>query len=289
MAEPSNAIGLQRRLAAELRNLRVAAGLSRPQVAEHLKKARSAVGHWETGETLPRYETLAAVLRLYGVPERLEFLHQLTEAVRDGRNWWTELGLDAPAWFDYQLGLETAAAEVISWDSYLLGGLYQTARYAESVIRADQSLTDAEVADRVRLRMARRQVMLDRPEPAHLVAVIDELVLLRRRGTAADMADQLRHLLTLADRTNITIQIMRAGTAHDGQHGSFRLLRFPTEMAAPDAVSYETFLGGETVEDPRRVELWASAVTQLRAQAATPDESTVIIQDCLNKWEGETE
>ena len=61
---------------------------------------------------------------------------------------------------------------------------------------------------RVGLRQA-RQVILTRPNPPKIWAVVDEAVLRRHIGGPEVMRAQFRHLIELTQRPNVTIQIMR--------------------------------------------------------------------------------
>ncbi|WP_420160052.1 DUF5753 domain-containing protein [Nocardiopsis sp. CNT-189] len=73
-------------------------------------------------------------------------------------------------------------------------GLLQTPAYTEAVFRGGRLTGDGEVKRRVEARMARREI-LNRFEPVHLRAVIDEAVLHRSIGGAAVMREQLEYLL----------------------------------------------------------------------------------------------
>ena len=56
--------------------------------------------------------------------------------------------------------------------------------------------------------MARQQRILGRDSPPRLTLLVDEAALYRRVGTPEVMAVQLHHLLDVADRPNVTLQVM---------------------------------------------------------------------------------
>ena len=189
---------LKRWIGLELRRLRTAAGKSRPETAQRLKQSRTTIGHLETARNLPSAAVLEVLLGFYDVPERLPFLLDLVEAARKGRNWWDRLAGAAPAWFDLYLGLEAGAAELTSFDTYLVPGLLQIREYAEAVIHGDPDASEEEVQRRVELRLGRQQILDRDDDPVRLWVVFDESVLYRRRGTPRAMAAQIRHLIEVS-------------------------------------------------------------------------------------------
>ena len=185
MARPSSPHRLKRWIALNLRQLRKDAGLGRPEVAKRLGVSRTAVGHLESARNLPSQATLEILLGYYGVPERLTDFAALVEAARKGKNWWNHLADAVPEWFDEYLGFEAGAAELRVFETYVMPGLLQTEDYARAVVRADRSLTENEIEQRVQLRIGRQDI-LDRDDGdedvVRLWVVLDESVLYRRRG-----------------------------------------------------------------------------------------------------------
>jgi hypothetical protein len=60
-------------------------------------------------------------------------------------------------------------------------------------------------------RMDLQQKTIDRqPEPAHLIAVMDEAVLYRRIGSAEVMHEQLLHLAEQGRRKHVGVQVIPA-------------------------------------------------------------------------------
>ena len=54
-------------VAQRLRDARLAAGLSRSEVAKTINRSIKIIGHWETGYSAPDIETLMMLLDLYGI------------------------------------------------------------------------------------------------------------------------------------------------------------------------------------------------------------------------------
>ena len=278
VTSPSPAV-LKRWIGLELRRLRTAAGKSRPQVAARLKQSRTAIGHLETARNLPSAAVLEVLLGFYGVPERLPFLLDLVEAARKGRNWWDKLADAAPSWLDLYLGLEAGAAEVTSFDSYLVPGLLQTREYAEAVIRGDPDAGEEEIQRRVELRLGRQQIFDRDDDPVRLWVVLDESVLYRQRGTPQVMATQIQHLIDVSQRPRVDLQVLPLDVgAHLAQQGSFNLLKFPADMVGDTGVVYlDLLIEGRYYDEPKQVATYERAITRLRVQAATLQDSRTLL------------
>lgn len=290
MARPSSPHRLKRWIALNLRQLRKDAGLGRPEVAKRLGVSRTAVGHLESARNLPSQATLEILLGYYGVPDRLADFAALVEAARKGKNWWNHLAGAVPPWFDEYLGFEAGAAELRVFETYVMPGLVQTEDYARAVVRADRSLSEDEINQRVQLR-TERQGILDRDDggededAVRLWVVLDESVLYRRRGTREVMAEQLARLLKVAERPRITVQVLPLDAGeHEAQQGSFQLIKFPAEFVGDPGVAYlDELPEGYYHEEPGDVAKYEQAFAGLQAMAATPDDSRKLIQKALKE------
>lgn len=67
----------------ELRDMRIATGMSQREVGDELGVGQSTVAMWETGDNRPRPELLPEIARLYRVP--LEKAYLLIYGNREGR------------------------------------------------------------------------------------------------------------------------------------------------------------------------------------------------------------
>ena len=118
-----------------------------------------------------------------------------------------------------------------------------------------------------------RQAILSRPDPTTLWVVLDEAVLRRPIGGSAAMRAQLKHLIEMSQRPNVTIQIMqfRAG-GHAAAGGSFSVLHF-AEDDLPDMVYHEQLASAQYVDKPDVVGKYLEVMDRLRLEAATPANS----------------
>lgn len=267
-------------IALELSQLRARAGLSRQQVADQVGCVVSAVRHVETGRNLPRPLELREMLTLYGVPERVERFAELVSSAKKGRDWFEVFAGAAQPSFALFLGLESSAAQIESYDAMVVPGLFQTAAYAEAVIRADDpEVSDAEVSRRIELRLARQDVLTRQPQPPTVWSVLDESVLYRTAGSPAAMREQLTHLVDLTQLPTVTIQVLpMAAGPHAGINGTFIMFEFPDLTGSP-TVAYTDSITRVACyyEQPEHVRRYRNALTHLRVAAAKPAESVAII------------
>lgn len=127
--------------------------------------------------------------------------------------------------------IEFAAVRITCVGVSLIPPLLQTRPYAravfEYVFRGDPQFLD----DRVELRMDRQRV-LDRVNVPELIVYLDERTLEYPRGDDQDYAEQLRRLLTIAERPNVELRVLPlSGHAALGGGGNYMVFEF--ENAAP--------------------------------------------------------
>lgn len=272
---------LKRYVAFELRRLREAAGFERKDVAKRLHRAESHVAHVENVRNLPAATELEVLLDFYGAAERTEAFLDLLDAARKGRDWWLPFRGAAPEWFDLFLALESSAERIESYDTMIVPGLFQTPEYAEAVIRGgNPGLTDAEVARRIELRMARQDVLTRQPDLPTVRCVLEESALHRSAGDPSILVEQLEHLLTLTELPNLTLQVMPLAT---GMHaaigdGTFIVLSFPPDLVGDPGVVYtESKIKGTYHEKPADIDRYRDTLHHVQLQASSPEDSATIL------------
>jgi transcriptional regulator with XRE-family HTH domain len=268
----------RRRLASELRSLREAAHLTCEEVAEHLECSASKISRVETGRVSVSPRDVRDMLSLYGVdPQRLDSLVQLARESRQ-KGWWHAYSDTIQPRFATYVGLEDAASEIRTYEVNLVPGLLQTEDYARSVISAGNltgSLEDVE--RRVALRMARQPMLLSGRNPPQLWAVLDEAVLHRTVGGPGLMRLQLDHLVEVASRPNVAVQVIPySAGAHPGMGKPFVILSFP-ERADPDVVYLEDLTSTLYLEDVDEVDRYNVLFNHLRATALSFEESAALM------------
>jgi transcriptional regulator with XRE-family HTH domain len=269
--------GRRRRLGAELRRLREAAGLTIDRVAEELECSPSKVSRIETGQVSATPRDVRDMLGLYRVDEaRLEAMVQVAREARQ-RGWWQKF-VDVPDGVPAYVGLETAATSIDIYMALLVPALLQTPDYARAVIAAVRpDLPPTEIDRRVELRL-RRQELLDQERPPRMRVLLDDTVLGRPVGGPAVMAAQRRRLVADADRPAVTIQVLEVGAgAHAGMDGPFTIFGFPAP-AERDVVALDSAADALYLEGPEDVARYRRVFELLLPAARSPEDSAAIIR-----------
>jgi transcriptional regulator with XRE-family HTH domain len=208
-----------------LKRLRQASGHQQKQVAEALEWPVSKLIRIE-GSTIRISGTdLKTLLRYYGVTDR-EQVDELAAWAREARvpGWWEKFRIQDEAFARY-VAYEAGAASICMVQELLVPGILQTEEYAQLITSTYTARQDVDSV--VQLRLERqRKVFARTPEQHH---ILDEGVLRRRVGDA--MPRQLRHLVELTARPEVTIRVipLEAGP-HFGMRGSFALLGFDVPL-----------------------------------------------------------
>jgi transcriptional regulator with XRE-family HTH domain len=264
----------RRRLGAELRRYRDAAGVTIDVVAERLGCSPSKVSRIETGHTSATPRDVKDMLDIYGVDGgETEELVQIAREARQ-KGWWHPFSTVLTGAY---VGLEAAARAIRAYEQQVVPGLLQTDKYAMAMIRAARlGDTDQEIEQRVRVRMA-RQALLIQDDPIDLQVVLDEAVVSRPVGGDEVMRDQLHRLVEAARLPNVTLQILPfAAGAHAGMDGTFAILDFP-DAEDPNVVFAENATGGLFLEKSDELRKYNSIFDTIRSSALSPEESRNMI------------
>jgi transcriptional regulator with XRE-family HTH domain len=274
MTGPQGVTLRRRRLGAALRELRGAARLSREQVGIALDCSGSKISRIENGDVGVRRGDLMVMLNVYGVTdaEQRQALIELAREAKQRGDWWAPYRpLLSPAQLRY-LELEAAAVSIHGLGLVVVPDLLQTRRYAHADIEASRpGVPQDEVARRVEVRLA-RQGLLDGEQLRALQLILDESTLYRCVGGAAVMAEQMRHLVRMSERPNVTIQVLpfeRSG--HVGVRSGFVLLRFSEDDSG--TVYVDGLTGDGCVERADEVRRADAVFADAREQALDPADS----------------
>ena len=271
-------------LGAQLRRLREAKRISLEEAGNVIRASHSKVSRLETGRVGFKDRDIAALLTFYGVTDEKE-----RQALRDlaghanKQGWWHDYSDILPTWFEAYVGLEEAAAQVRAYEVQFVPGLLQTGDYARAVtLLGYPNAPERELDRRVGLRLA-RQVIFTRREPPNLWAVLDEAVLRRPLGGTEIMRAQIRHLIEMSQRPNVTIQVVpfQAG-GHAAAGGPFSILRF-AEYDLPDVVYLEQLTSALYLDKPEMVDSYLMVMDRLAVEALTPANSIKTMRALLKE------
>jgi transcriptional regulator with XRE-family HTH domain len=254
------------------------AGLTRSEIAGRIHKSVSLVQAIELGDRAATEDVtkdLEAVLGTGGA------LSQLREEMGDG------LGYKAyPSWFYEWLWIEREAKRLRWFEPQLVPGLVQTADYARAVFHTRFGMTDEWVEEQVAARL-RRQEILDHEQPPMLWVIIDESVLRRAVGGAYVMREQLRHLIDMARRPRISLQVIPSAVgAHWGLcAGGFAL----ADSEDGNVVGYqETASAGQFVDRTEDVSALAECWDTLVREALPWAASLAVLEEAAKSWTSAT-
>jgi transcriptional regulator with XRE-family HTH domain len=265
-ASPSPTVR-RKRLGIELRRLREQASLTCEEVGQRLDCSGTRISRIETGRISVRPGDVRELLEVYGVTgAEADSLVQLAREARQ-KGWWHTYGQVLPTWFEAYVGLEAAAVRFRDFQSMVMPGLLQTEDYARAVLRAAPNPGSTEDIDRqVALRME-RQATLGQANPPDLWIVLSESIVRVHVGGPAVMRAQLRRLIDVAARSNVTLQVLPFTTAAQVQPISpFTILEFP-DAADPTVVYLEHLTGSLFLETAEEVRRYTVVFDHLRAEA----------------------
>lgn len=127
-----------------------------------------------------------------------------------------------------------------------------------------------------------RQSILTREEPAQLIAVLDQATLHRRVGDGRVMAEQLDHLVTLAELPHVGIHVVPYEVGvHVGLNGPFLLAGFDDG----GWVAYlDTQLRGQIVSHHEDIATLQETWERIRSEALPHRQSVNLIKQVAQTW-----
>ncbi|MCH0540403.1 helix-turn-helix transcriptional regulator [Streptomyces sp. MUM 203J] len=177
---------------------------------------------------------------------------------------------------------ETRARVIEEWACALIPGLLQTATYARAIIHATHPLNlEEEVGAKIRDRLARARLFDDCKRPEYWV-IFHESQVWHPLVAPEDMAAQLDHIATLAQRRRVVLQVLPWNAAtHPFTAMSLTFMEFDDE---PPFVYTEGPYHGQILDDPGLVKRYRRAYDRLRAAALAPEASLAMIEQASEDY-----
>lgn len=271
-------------LGAQLRRLRIDAGLSREEAGEAIRASAWKIHRLENGQVSYKDRDIADLVALYGVTDPVEVAMLITMA-REANlpGWWTPYSDLLPQWFRAYVDLEAAAAQIRTYEGQLIPGLLQTQAYMRALMRS--TLSDnrpAEIDRRVRLRLT-RQRLLTRDDGPQLWAVMDEAALRRPVGGPKVLRAQLERLIEATALPRVSLQILPfSAGAHAAMVGAFSILRF-ADQDLPDVIYLEHVTSAQYLDKPEEVEAYAHIMSSVGVRAIPPEQTADLLGELLHE------
>lgn len=280
----------RRQLGRYLQQLRGEGQLSVQRVCAELTCSPQKIWRIEAGLANVKVSDVKALCEVYqATPELTQVLVELARQ-SEPTGWWQRDDETLPDWFEPYVALESSADRLRHYDGELVHPLLQTVPYMTEVLRAGRpDLTEEAQHRRIALR-CQRQRLLDRRGPTmpRLEFIISEAVLRRPIADNRAMTEQLRHLVRLGGRPNLSIRVLPlvAGPHAASATGAFTLLDFPRPRRRegdPPLVYQEGATGGLYLDRPEEVSFYERVWRSLDGLALSAGESSEVI----NSFAGE--
>ncbi len=273
-----------RRVGAELRRLRDAAGVTTAQAADLLNCSPAKISRIENGIVSARVGDLRLLLDRYGDQdeEHRAYLERLARE-SNKRGWWQDYGDTIPPYYADFIGLETDANYIKTWEPTIVPGLLQTPEYARAVMLANPAMiSPAKLENYISIRRE-RQARLEQGTDVRLDAVIWEVALVTTVGSDEVQRGQLGRLLELIDRPNISVQVLplEAGDKAN-MSGSFVMFSFGSERSV-STVFVETLTSSQYLERDEELRGYTLVFDALRSAALSPAASAARIRQRLEQ------
>jgi transcriptional regulator with XRE-family HTH domain len=278
----------RRKLGAELRALRTAAGLTSGEAARRVGWHQSKVSRIETGTSGVKPADVRLLLDAYEVEDaqlRALLMALAGSGDADDRHpWWHAYrGVLPPTYRDF-ISLESQATGMRTLETSVVPGLLQTPEYARAVTRAAVDGVDEKRLDTlVQVRLTRQGVLRGDP-PLQLSAVLDEAVLRRQVGGPEVMARQLDRLMEAARLPQVTLQVLPfSAGAHIGVTGPFVIFSF-SNTSDLDVVVLDHLTSSLHLERKEDLQAYSEAFDTLRLHAMPAEDSSEYIAEIRQDW-----
>ncbi len=266
-------------LGTQLRRLRESRGISAQAAAKAIRGSESKISRIELGRNAIREIDVLDLLTFYqvGAVEREQLLSLAEQANRPG--WWHRYNDILPDWFQSYVGMEEAATSIRVYEPQFIPGLLQTQRYT-AVVLAVCDIPISEAERHVILRKERQRRFSE--GRLRLWAIVEETALRRPIGSTQILRDQLRYLLSLTTKPNLTLQIIPRGIGGHAVPSGFTILRF-AEADLPDVAYLEHLTSALYFDKKSDVDRYLLNMERLSIVSAKPSDTPHILTTIIDE------
>lgn len=226
------------------------------------------------------------LLEHYGIVDdaRIDELLALGKAARE-RSWWSAYSDVASQRLLQFVEYEAAAIITRSFEPLLIPGLLQTEGYMREIIeKFDAHVPKDHMETSVTLRLKRQELLKQDGPPPWYFFILDEGVVRRLIGGRDVMRRQIRHLIELASRDNVTIEIVPFSAGiNRAMQGPFTVFEFPG--AEDDDVLYLENTRGMWIsrDDPEEIVDYREIFEELRGMSLGEEGSVEFLRRLLDE------
>jgi len=272
----------RRRVAAQLRRLREAAGLTCDDVAERMDCSASKISRIETGRVAVSPRDVRDLLAIYGIEgDQRDSLIELARESRQ-KGWWQGYGNSVEPYMATYLAMVSEASQIRHYSVTRIPTLLQAEDYARALVTgrwAGPHRYSGPAERNVEMQMERqRRATASVPE---VRAVLDEAAVRRQVGGREVMRKQIEHLIGLSAIPHFSLQLIPyTSGAYPALDLPFVILGFP-DPADPDVVGIGYATGALWIEDLTDVSRYNVLFHNLQEAALSPADSADLMASAL--------
>ena len=230
-----------------------------------------------------RMTDLDKLLDAYGiVGARAEELRRFARSPFEERGVWVDTSR-APAWWSEYQEVERQARVIKAVHLETHDGLIQSEAYMR---RQFELFGTVDLQEQMRARLARQEALFGQDSPPDCTFVLSEACLRRHMGDPAMMATQIEHLLTLANRSYLTILVLPFDAPFPATTYGFTLMQFNSDTLG-DFVSVEYEVGSATIDDEEALRVFQRRWELIRSAALGEYDSRRFLRRVLKEYQGE--
>jgi transcriptional regulator with XRE-family HTH domain len=261
-----------------LRDLRLSAEMTIADAARALECSDAKISRLENGQRGVSARDVRDLCLAYGVPEPRR--DELMVMSRDARAADRQSTSTITAKYSTYVALESSAVTMRNYEGSIIPGLLQTAAYARATIRDLGEFTDAEVEERVQIRLERQRRLTSRFRPLQAHFILDENVLWRPIGPDNAIREaQLAQLVAVGRLPNVTVQVVpyEAGVYPGLEAASLVLLGIEEGSKAYTACYAEGGFTDLFVRGSLEIEAWSARYDRMKGIALSPARSRALL------------
>jgi transcriptional regulator with XRE-family HTH domain len=257
-------------LVANLKDLRLKAGLTGEQLASRLRVSQPKISRIETGKSVPTLADIEAWTQATGATgeEVAELVDLLDQIATEARSWRVvnRMGL-APRQREIA-ELEQAAHTICVFQPVMVPGLLQVDEYARRVMEMSY-MAGPDIPAAVTARIQRQSILYD--EGKQFEFIITEGALRWRPGPMKMMRAQLDRLVSLDSLPNVALLLVPMGETPIPLLHPFELF----ELEGEALVTAETYSTELQLRDAQDIDRYRQVLDKLRS-VASPDPFAMI-------------
>jgi transcriptional regulator with XRE-family HTH domain len=252
-----------------LKTRREASGLTQQQLADAAIMTRSHIAHIEGGRRVPSPDDARRLDRALGTGDVLSsFRPGDDSAVADH--------------FATARELERQATCIREYASVIMPGILQTEKYARAIMSTAFPPWSSEERDRLVVARLERAEALDGTESPVLWVLLDEAVLRRPVGGADTMAEQINHVVGLAESGRARVHVLPFGLgAHSLMASMLSLMWFDDQ---PPVAYTEGTRVGKVIDSPGEVQQLQDSYALALSDAMPLRESVAFLKEIAEEY-----